>query len=192
MTHGHMEQFEPSRESWISYAEQLSYYFTANDIANAKRKSVLLTVCGAATYELVKSLAQSDSLKSEDIDYDKIVKLLSDHYSPTPSPIMQRFRFHSRSRRVGESISTYIAELRSIGEHCGFSDLNEMIRDRLVCGFNDTSIQRRLLEESKLTYKAAVDLALSMEAAAKNTRAVIFGQHYLHHHLCPTAARAKA
>ena len=43
-----------------------------------------------------------------------------------------------------------------------------MIRDRLVCGINDQGIQRRLLQESNLTYQSAYDIAQAMETASKN------------------------
>lgn len=44
-----------------------------------------------------------------------------------------------------------------------------MLRDRLVCGIMDKRIQRRLLAESNLTtYKKAMELALSLEAADQN------------------------
>ena len=61
---------------------------------------------------------------------------------PKPSSIVQHFKFNTRIRKSGESIATYVAELRAIGEHCDFGDtLDLMIRDRLVCGINDTCIQ---------------------------------------------------
>ena len=44
----------------------------------------------------------------------------------------------------------------------------EMLRDRLVCGVRDISIQRRLLAEPKLTLKRSLDLALAIEAAEKD------------------------
>ena len=43
-----------------------------------------------------------------------------------------------------------------------------MLRDRLVCGIANEAVQRRLLAEPKLTYEKAVELALSMETAARN------------------------
>ena len=45
-----------------------------------------------------------------------------------------------------------------------------LLRDRLVCGINNPGIQRRLLSEDNLDFKKAYDLALAMEAAAKNSR----------------------
>ena len=45
-----------------------------------------------------------------------------------------------------------------------------MIRDRLVCGINDVSIQKRLLAEPGLTYTKAVETAQSAETAAQSLR----------------------
>ena len=47
-----------------------------------------------------------------------------------------------------------------------------MLSDRLVCGINDKKIQRRLLAESKLTLKRALDIAQSLETAAQNVQAL--------------------
>ena len=45
----------------------------------------------------------------------------------------------------------------------------EMIRDQLVCGINDSRIQRCLLAEPDLTYKKDFDLAQAMETAEQST-----------------------
>lgn len=45
-----------------------------------------------------------------------------------------------------------------------------MLRDRIVCGINDTVIQKRLLEETKLTFKQASELARTLETAARNAK----------------------
>ena len=46
----------------------------------------------------------------------------------------------------------------------------KMLRDQLVCGVNDERIQWRLLAESQLEFKKAMELATAMEMADKNTR----------------------
>ena len=43
-----------------------------------------------------------------------------------------------------------------------------MLRDRLVCGVGNRTIQRKLLVEGGLTLKRATDIALAMETAARN------------------------
>ena len=56
-----------------------------------------------------------------------------------------------------------------MSEHCEYGQiLDEMIRDRIVCRIADDRIQRRLLSESDLTLKKAVEISLAIELAAKN------------------------
>lgn len=103
--------------------------------------------------------------------YGDLLKILADHFSPAPLEIVQRFKFNSRLRKPGESVSTYVAELRAIAEFCNFNDtLEDMLRDRLVCGINDSAIQRRLLAESKLTFQQALGIARGLEVAAQNVK----------------------
>ena len=171
--HGKISYFNSNQESWSSYMERLGYYFTANDVRDDdKKKAILLTVCGPAAFELLKSLLQPST--TNDKTYPEIIKVLSDHFSPTPSVIMQRYKFNTRTRKDSESVATYVAELKHLGEHCQFGDkLNEMVRDRLVCGVNDIRIQNRLLQESSsLTYEKAFQIAQSIELAAKDAAAL--------------------
>ena len=48
--------------------------------------------------------------------------------------------------------------------------LDDMLRDRLVCGVRDVKVQRRLMAEPNLTFKKAFELSQSAEAAEKNAR----------------------
>ena len=95
------------------------------------------------------------------------------HFKLAPSEIVERFLFHSRSRRQGESVATFVAELRSLAEFCNFKDtLEVMLRDRIVCGINDDAIQKRLLSERGLDYAKAAETAMNMETAARSTRGI--------------------
>ena len=168
--HGIIGEFKPSQEDWQSYVERLDQYFTANDVAApGKRRAILLSSVGPVTYRLIRNLLAPD--KPTDKTLKEIVDIVRDHHQPKPSVTMQRFTFHSRTRQTGESISTYISELRKLSEHCDFgATLNDMLRDRLVCGVNDQRIQRRLLAEKDLTFDTAKQLALAVEVADKNSR----------------------
>ena len=42
-----------------------------------------------------------------------------------------------------------------------------MLRNRLVCGVNDERIQPRLLAESQLEFKKAMELAIAIETGPK-------------------------
>ena len=53
---GTMGEFDAATESITAYLERLEMYIAANGIAAEKKVSVLLTVIGAKTYGLLRSL----------------------------------------------------------------------------------------------------------------------------------------
>ena len=96
---------------------------------------------------------------------------MTQHHNPPPPEIIQRYKFHTRQRQLGETIAKYVSELCSLAQTCRFgTTLETMIRDHLVCGVNNDLVQRRLLSEMSLDLKKALELALGMETAAKNVR----------------------
>ena len=69
------------------------------------------------------------------------------------------------------TVNVYIAELRKLSNDCDYGEsLNEMLRDRLVCGVKDNRIQRRLLAEPELTFTIAMTIAQAMEATEMNAK----------------------
>ena len=133
-----------------------------------QRKAVLLSVCGAQTYKLIRNLLAPQTPDAD--EYDDIVKRVQDHVRAKPSVILQRFRFNSLNRKEGESVADFVTELRRLSTDCAFGDtLSDMLRVRLVCGINEEKIQRRLLQEVNLTFEDALRIARAMETAAKNS-----------------------
>jgi len=124
---------------------------------------------GQKAYKTLRNLVAPS--KPTEFSFMNLVKTMTAHFYPPPSEIVQQFCFNSRVREHGETIPAYVAELRALSEHCNFGDtLDQMLRDRLVCGINDPQIQKRLLSEPKLTFQKALDLSLAFEAATKDAK----------------------
>ena len=170
-THGSVGEFAPGKETWLSYAERLEQYFLANDVqAQEKKRAILLSVCGASTYQLIRNLVSPQ--KPSEKTFDELVKLVQEHHQPPPSVTVQQFAFHSRTRKEGESIANFVAHLRELSEHCQFGDtLNDMLRDRLICGCNDDRLQRLLLAKPPpLTFDKAFTIAQAHESAERSAK----------------------
>ena len=137
----------------------MTQYFCANEVVDGdKQRAILLSVCGSKTYKLIRNLVAP--AKATDKSFDELTQCVQQHLLPKPSVIVQRFKFNSRDRHPHETISAYVAELRRLSEFCEYgTTLDEMLRDRLVCGVLDEATQKRLVE-SELTFKRAFDLAL--------------------------------
>ena len=162
--HGAFAAFNPQEEDWSEYSERLTFYFTANGITTGtKKRAILLSCCGPATF---RSLVLPKGL--DEFTFDELVAKVKDHKEPQPSVIVRRFQFNTRRQRAGESIAEYVAVLRKAAN---FGDsLSEMLRDRLVCGITDTTVQKHLLGEKELTLDRAVSLAQSVEIAEKGAK----------------------
>ncbi|XP_037518397.1 uncharacterized protein LOC119395190 [Rhipicephalus sanguineus] len=195
-TGGMQAAIEPfSGKNWSSWIQRLTFYFVANDVCDEqKKRALLLTLCGADTFETACALVAPKT--PEEVGYTDIVALLQKHFDPRLSELYSRYVFQRRDQRPEESISNYFAALRSLSADCNFGvpattsatstppaeghaavlanptmlPQDVMLRDRFVCGIRDEHLQQRLFAEKDLTFQRALDLALSSESASKQQR----------------------
>ena len=170
---GNLEAFDLGQpQKWTAYIERFELFLLANDVKEADRqKAAFLTLAGAPLYELLASLASPK--KVSDISLDEIKTILTAHFSPRPSEISAFYHFFKRDQLPDESISNYVAALRTLAVDCNFGTaLDRMLRDRLVCGLRDASLQKGFLAEKDLTLQNVVDQSLSSEAANLNVMAM--------------------
>ena len=164
---GSIEQFDVGTSDWPTYAARLDQFIAANAIDEDKKVATLLTVVGSATYKLFQNLLAPD--KPSDKDYDQLCKALKDHLAPKPLIIAERYRFHKRDQRSGETTAQYIAELRRLARNCDFGGhLADALRDRFVSGVTNHTICKSLLSEDGLTLAKAEKMATAMETAARD------------------------
>ena len=158
---GKLEEFDSSRDLWAHYVERLEQFFAANDLEDGgKRRAIFLSAVGVSTYRLLRNLVSPKILG--EVPYDHLIQVLTAHFCPAPSEIVQRYKFHCLFKHLGQSVAAFVAELRAGAEFCNFgTSLEEMMRDRLVCGISDEQIQHRLLSKNKLTLTKALELAVT-------------------------------
>ncbi|KAL5479657.1 hypothetical protein EMCRGX_G023208 [Ephydatia muelleri] len=151
---GTVGPFDPAVDDWVVYCERLEQFFQANGVATAeKQRAVLLSVCGSSTYLLIRNLVSPEM--PTDKTYVQLVKM--------------RFHFNSRIQKDAETVAQFVTELKRLSEYCSFGEtLDDMLRDRLVCGVRDSRLQRRLLTEKDLTFAKAFELAKLAELAERS------------------------
>ena len=170
--HGMMSYFDLFSGDWKSYVERAKLYFTANDIDDAtKQCAIFLSSCGDGTYWRINDVLPPQS--PTEVALKDIFTVMTTYLQPQPSEIVQCFRFNTTTRQPQESVATYVTQLQRIAETCNFGDaarLNEMIRDRLVCGISNEKWQQRPLAEENLSYAKAIKLLLTLEASEKEVK----------------------
>ena len=167
------EKFDDALETFESFLERFEAYLDIQNVPDEKRGKTLISALSAKLYNLLKNLVSPGC--PADKDYDSLKKILKEHLNPKPLIIPSRHFFLNRKQREGESISTYIAELRSLAIPCSYTVemLNIMLRDVFVSGLRDRAILDRLFEEDNISLENTLKIALAMERASKGANEII-------------------
>ncbi|KAG8123181.1 hypothetical protein E2320_018510 [Naja naja] len=150
--------FDVSSETWESYIERFDCFLEANylvALTGSWRRALFLNFCGKQMFDTARALLAPQPLNA--VTWEALMAKLKNHYAPTPSRIAQRHAFRRREQAEGESVSQFMAGLRTAALHCEFKELDEVLLDALVCGLRDLRIQRRLLAKPDLTLQSALD-----------------------------------
>ena len=170
---GAIEKFDPETDKWQRYEARLQQYFVANDVEDSKKKSILLTCVGKSVSDLLWDLCVPDQPDDARFSYKNLCDILKNYFVPQTSEIVERFKFYQRRQKPEESIAEFMKSLRHLAKDCAFGTfLNSALRDIFIVGLSDQRIQSRLLSESALDVDKAMQIALSMENAAEQTRQI--------------------
>ena len=117
--------FNPDSEDVESYLERLQEYFIAYDIKNdtdsaAKRRAILLISIGSSAYRVLKDLSFPDAPNTK--TFDQLATLLRGHCKPTRLKMAERYRFHSATKKPGQSIVDFVRELERLAGTCEFTN----------------------------------------------------------------------
>ena len=114
---GKIEEYD-EKESWIEYTERLEQYFVANEITDSgKKRAVLLSVCGAKTYKLIRNLV--NPRKPTDKSFAELANLVKNHLNPRASSIVyQQGENNTTVCRQTEEFIGVLRIWRPIGKKC--------------------------------------------------------------------------
>lgn len=161
---GNIEPFLEGSDDYAEYLERIDCIMELNKITEAKDQgNFLISVCGGDLYSIIKACAAPK--KPTELTYSEVKDLLKKYFDPAVSTIAERFKFYGRQQSPDETISNYIVEIKSMSKNCKFETfLSEALRDKLVFGVSNNSIQSKLLSEKDLTFEKACEIARGMES----------------------------
>ncbi|KAG8133649.1 hypothetical protein E2320_011425 [Naja naja] len=136
-----------------------------SDIPSNRKKAYFLTT----VFDTATAMLAPQTVKA--VSWEELQEVLGNHYAPKPSRIT-RPCLPSKDPSGKESVSEYVAALRSAALHCGFRDqLDDMLLDQLVWG-KRPRLQRRLLAKADLTLKQGIEEARAAELSSVSAAAI--------------------
>jgi len=113
---GKIEEFDPKKEL-ATVSGEARRVFVANDLTGeskaVKRCSTFISLIGPEPYQLLRSFLSPEKPKDKTKTFEELAAVLTKHYTPKPSEVVQSFRFFSRVRQPSETVTDFVAELRS-------------------------------------------------------------------------------
>lgn len=166
MSVGKLETFDEETMDFSTYSELLHHFMLANGVVATRKVSVLISVIGRKTYQILKDLLDPVEISTK--SYDELIQVLSTHFSPKKIVISERYKFYKRNQEQGETVSQYVVAIKHLAATCDFKTfLNDALRDRFVSGIISTRIQKKLLEQEEMSFEDAVRIAQNVEVAEK-------------------------
>ncbi|UYV63174.1 K02A2.6-like, partial [Cordylochernes scorpioides] len=162
-------EYNEETETFETFYERLEQFLILEEAGDEKKKAYLLTLMGSKTYGVLKNLCSP--ILPKDKTFDNLIDILKRHFSPKRSIVVERFIFFKRMQLKEENISDYLVEIKRLASSCNFGNfLEDSLRDKMVCGLYNAKIQNRILSEGDISLAKVIEIALSMEAAEKNTK----------------------
>ena len=169
----HLEKFDEHHENFDAFLERFEAYTKMQNVPEDKRGLALISNLSPKHYNLLKNLLAPENPSVK--DYETLKSTLQLHLNPKPLIIPSRHILLNRKQREGETISEFMAALRSLTVPCAYDAtmLNVMLRDVFVSGLRDKAILNRIFEEDNITLDDTLKIALAMEKALKSSSEIL-------------------
>lgn len=166
------ENFKRWKQKFEIYMEATG--IKANEDMSAETKvAILLHVIGSETLEIYNTLEVTEEVRK---DWTRVITELENYFMPRTNETVIRHMFNMRIQKQGESIDSFVTDLKKLSKDCNFGDLKEsLIRDRIVCGVLDQKVRERLLRESTLDLENCIKICKAAELAEMQTKQLTVG-----------------
>lgn len=174
------ECFDPKKESFRNYKQRFENYLVMKNIFDNKEycARLLLNSIDAKNFNMITALA-APKIVSE-MKYKELIELLEKHLAPKKNIFVAQHQFLSKYQTQQQSISEYIATLRSdIGDcefispcRCKNSIADIFLRAQFIRGIQDNSIREQLLQSKTSSFDEIVSKAIALETSKIDSKEI--------------------
>ena len=154
-------------KNWSTWKKRFDWYLKAtkkDNEAEIVQVGILITLLGEEglrIYETFSFTAPGDEQKIK-----PVLEKFDLHFQPRKSQTFERYKFLTRHQRQDESCDSFLLDLQSLISSCEYSTQRDSIlRDQIVIGVADNKTREKLLFDTDLTLKKAIDMVRACEAS---------------------------
>ena len=138
---------------------------------SASQTTTFITRIGPDTLEIFNGLPFE--LEEDKRDIEKVLELFKNYCVGETNVTYERYLFNARMQESGETFESFVFSLRQLCLSCNFGPMREeMIKDRIVISVTDTQLRSVLLQQPKLTLKAAIEHGRATETTKRQLKMI--------------------
>lgn len=153
-------------KNYEKFKQNFRIYLMASGLENKtdeRKVAIFLNVAGEDAIEVFNTFQLTEAQKT---NYNDVVAAFDNYCKPRCNETYDRFKFFSRSQQEGETFDNFIKELKILAKPCNFGDQKDsLIRDRIILGIQNLSLQEKLLSTGNLQLEKAEQLCRAAEAS---------------------------
>lgn len=161
-------------ENWRKWLQKFENYMIAaekHEKPDKNKIAILLNLLGDEGVEIYNTFKFEEGTSKD--KYHDVIQQFNDYCSPRRNVVFERYKFFSCVQQEGQNVDAYLTQLKTLASTCEFGDQEEgLIRDRIVLGIRDNSLQERLLREPSLTLKKAADFLRASETSKEHLKTI--------------------
>ena len=100
-----------------------------------------------------------------------VTEAFDNYCNPKRNETVERYRFNMRNQSQDEIFDKYVTELKILASTCNYGALHDsLIRDRLICGINDSNLRERLLRVADLDLQKCLEICRAAELSKERIK----------------------
>ena len=161
-------------ENWTRWYQKFMNFLIATEKSakdDSTKIAILLNLLGDEGVSIFNTFKFDDETNSK--KFDKVIDKFKEHCVPRKNVVFERYKFFSCTQLEGQTVDVYLTQLKTLASSCEFGEQEDsLIRDRIVLGLHDKSLQERLLREPQLSLQKATDFVRASEASREQIKTI--------------------
>ena len=161
-------------ENWRRFFQAWQVYYSlkthGQSVDDRYKTSLFLHVVGEDAAELYHSFSWTSD--GDEWKLEKVIEKYETYCADRDSDAMHVQRFFNYKQDSGQTIDSYVIEVKSLAKKCPFEPIaDKMVKFRIMCGLSCESLRERLFrEKNDVSLEKVIQICRVAEAAAKQAR----------------------